>query len=357
VHDLLRLYAGELAAEEMTESDQHAAIRRVITWYLYAAAAAVRVIAPGRREVPLPPGGLPMPSFPDRQRATAWCERNRANLVAATEQALRMGELELAWRLPAALWGFYQVRSHRADHAETHRLALIAAEQLGDPFARGWIHTNLGILEQDLLHYQPAIEHLKRALDLRSSIGDERGRAQTLGALGTAYWQSGLLDEARHCYERSLRIERETGDRHGEATSLSNLGGIDHLQGHYERAIENYRTALAISKEIGNRWGEGYPLSNIGESLHELGRFREAIEHFQAALAIRREVGDRFGEALTLRMLAETLHVTGQREAAQDAVHTAVALLEELNDPTAEDARVQLSQLTAETPAQHRMRD
>lgn len=345
VHDLLGLYAAELAEEEMTEADQHATSHRVMTWYLYSAAAAVRLIAPARREVPLPPSGLPMPSFTDRHGATQWCERNRANLIAVTEQALRSGEFELAWKLPAALWGFYQVRAHRADHAETHRLALIAAERLDDPFAQGWIHTNLGMLDQDLLRYPSAIDHLKRALDLRSAIGDEIGRAQTLSALGNANWQSRLLDEARQCYEGSLRIAREIGDRQGEATGLSNLGGIDHLQGRYERAIENYRAALAISRELGNRWGEGYPLSNIGESLHELGRHAEAIEHFRAALAVWREVGGRHSETLTLRAMAETLNVMGRRDAAMDAVRTALALLEELNDPTVEDARVQLRQL------------
>lgn len=350
-HDLLRLYAAELAGAEMTEDDQRTAVRRVITWYLGAAAAAVRLIAPARREVPLPASDRSPPSFPDRQQAMAWCERNRANLVAATEQALRTGELELAWKLPAALWGFYQVRAHRADHAETHRLALIAAQRLGDPFAEGWVHTNLGMLDQDLLRYPSAIEHLNRALDLRSAIDDEIGQAQTLSALGNAYWQSARLDEARRCYERSLRIVRDIGDRQGEATGRCNLGGIDHLQGRYERAIENYQGALAISREIGNRWGEGYPLTNIGESLHELGRYAEAIEHFRAALAIRRETGDRFGEAFTLRALAETLQVTGQRAVAQQSVRSALALLEELDDPTVEDARVQLRRLTGETPA------
>jgi hypothetical protein len=53
MHDLLRLFAREVAAREETAASQVAAMRRTVTWYLLAARSADRLLQPGgapRRE-------------------------------------------------------------------------------------------------------------------------------------------------------------------------------------------------------------------------------------------------------------------------------------------------------------------
>ena len=113
-HDLLRVYAAECAKAEETDHDRAAAVRRVLIWYLHTGDAADRVINPHRRRVSLDnPGVTCAPlEFATYDQALGWCEAERANLVAAIRQAAETDEHVIAWQLPLALWGFFNLRKH-----------------------------------------------------------------------------------------------------------------------------------------------------------------------------------------------------------------------------------------------------
>jgi len=108
-HDLLRVYAAEGARTQETEQDRTAATVRLLTWYLYTAEAAARVISPQRRQVPLDPVRPPLHplGFGELDAALAWGEDERPQLMAATRLAAVSGLNELAWKLPAAAMVFY----------------------------------------------------------------------------------------------------------------------------------------------------------------------------------------------------------------------------------------------------------
>ncbi|MBO0821176.1 MAG: FAD-binding protein, partial [Nocardiopsaceae bacterium] len=116
MHDLLHAYAAELALTE-PEADRRAAIRRLLCWYLHSTARAVRTLMPAGmhpRLDPAPPD-LDLPSFTSRSAASAWCDRNQDNIVAAISLA-KVFDPYVAKTLPDVLWDYYH-RHKRPDSA------------------------------------------------------------------------------------------------------------------------------------------------------------------------------------------------------------------------------------------------
>jgi hypothetical protein len=83
-HDLVRLYANEVAADEETGADRDAAARRLLHWYLHTADSACAVLNPQRPRVPLsrPESTIRPLAFADHDNAFRWCEEECANMRA-----------------------------------------------------------------------------------------------------------------------------------------------------------------------------------------------------------------------------------------------------------------------------------
>ncbi len=128
LHDLLRLYAAERVDAEDAQPQRREPVRRVLHWYLHSAAAAGEHLVPKRRTIALEPAAdrVEPLRFAGYDDALAWCEQERANLVAATRDAYRLGELTIAWQLPAALAGFFTIRRYWADWIATRWTAISA---------------------------------------------------------------------------------------------------------------------------------------------------------------------------------------------------------------------------------------
>jgi hypothetical protein len=102
LHDLLRAYATELAAEQEPEAERHAAVGRVLDYYLHTANAATRLLEPSREPITLAPPrtGVKPDGLATRQEARAWFEAERQVLRGAVSLAAETGFDARAWQLP-----------------------------------------------------------------------------------------------------------------------------------------------------------------------------------------------------------------------------------------------------------------
>jgi tetratricopeptide (TPR) repeat protein len=333
-HDLVRLYAAEVAAGESPQQ-RSAAQRRLLSWYFATAIAADRVIAPRRRNVAaestdIAATPLRLASYGE---AVSWCEAERANLVAATRLAAEVGEDAIAWKLPVVLGSFFNLRKHWDDWIATHRIGAAAAGRLGDRTGQAWCLTGLGIAYGDLRRFDESVENYQRALTAHREVGDRLGEASTLNNLGITYGELNRHRKATGCLEQALGICRQIGDRRGEGMTLDSLGIAYRNLRQFSDAIDALRQALAICQEIGDGRGAGFALNNLGDTYLDYGQPDEAIAHFRLALETRRAAGDRRGEAQTLDRLAIAQRATGQREAARSSLKQAHAIFVELGDP------------------------
>ncbi len=373
MHDLLRAYARELAADTGTRDERHAALTRLFDHYLHAAATAMDTLFPAethhRPRIAQP--GTSAPPVADPAQARSWLDAQRTALVMMAGRAVE-GWPDHVTRLSISLFRYLESGGHYPESVAIHTLACDAAHRAGQPVPEAASLTSLADIEWRLGRFQEATRHLREALVLYRGtrekagearaltiagnvstrqghyseaidlyqqalaryreIGDDAGESLVLGNLGTVYEQQGRYQQATDLYQRALRLCRKTGDRTGESYALTNLGCVYRRQGSYQQAREHLRQALALFGEIGDRPGKAYALANLGAVDLLQGRYDLAADRQRRALLLFRESGDRSGEALALNGLGEALAATGQPGRARAEFTAALDLAAQIGD-------------------------
>lgn len=344
LHDLLRVYAGELAREVEPRAHRKAAVRRLISWYLQTAYAAARVLEPQIQQVPPATGDLlirPL-TFPTYEQALQWCETERTDLVAAIRQAAQCGQHALAWQLPITLRRFFRLGKHWTDWIDTFTTALASARVLGERQGEGLILYSLAEPYLDLGRMDEAIGCLREALSIHREMGDRRAEARTLGNLGVTAGMLGRFEESAELLYQALSVHRDIGNRYNEAICLENIAEALRGLRRFEEAIGLLRQALAIHDEIGDRYNNGSALTALGDVYRDIGSASMAVDCYERALPIRRSLGDRGGEAGVRIGLGQALHDLGRVGEARAAWEAAHSILTDLGDPRAADVEARL---------------
>jgi DNA-binding SARP family transcriptional activator len=334
LHDLLRLFARELAAR-LERGAAAAALTRVLSWYVSTAWQAFRQLRPGD---PRPDtagrwseGG---PPFPTVDSALHWLEAERTNLLAAVRQVAAGEDLPapIATQLAQALFAFFHVRGYLVDWVEVNETALAVARRLADPVAEAHACRDLGAAHEVRGEYRTAEAYLRDGLALYRIAGDLAGQAACLNSLGAVHDSLGQLPEAAACLEQSLAISRALGDRHSQGVSLNNLSTVYGSLGGYQRAVDCLSEALGIFRETGNRRSVAANLGNLGEVYERQGAYAEAVSTYQQSLAMFRELGNALGEASVLGSLGRVHRLRGQHVAALDCLSKGLAIAERAGD-------------------------
>ncbi|MBX6723157.1 MAG: transcriptional regulator, SARP family protein, partial [Dactylosporangium sp.] len=164
-HDLLHVYAAEMAEEHDPAADRQAARRRMLDYYVHSAAEVVRWIAPYRVPVTItaPADGVVVEAFCDREQALAWCAAQLPAILSAVETAGRCGFdghiPQLAW----AIGPYLHVRALWRNDECLQRAALHAARRLGDRAWQAQAHSDLARPYGRLGRYEEARAELRRA--------------------------------------------------------------------------------------------------------------------------------------------------------------------------------------------------
>jgi DNA-binding SARP family transcriptional activator len=338
LHDLVRLFAADLARTDDPPDERAAALRRLLSWYLHTVYGVDELLTPHRVRPavdwcePAPAPAPPPATFPTVTDALDWCEAERPALVAAVRAASAYGLHQHGWQLAALLWGFFNQRRHWTDWLATHEVALASARELGDLQAQAQIHNNLGNVYHDLHRLDEASHHLEQALATRREMGDRAGEASSLNNLGGVYRLMGRHDEAIACLERSLAIRRALGNRAAEGNTLINLGDVYHTAGRYTDSVACLEQALGIQRELGSRHGEAGALVNLADTLIDLGRYDDAGAGLSRADALFEELGNRYGQAFVRHHRGRVQLALGRYEDALEHLHEALAARTAMGD-------------------------
>ncbi len=344
LHDLLRSYAREQLMATDPPPARTSALRRVLDWYVHTAFRAEARLNPVRKlEIGACDPIVHPRTFDDRDAALLWCDTERANLVAAVRDAAEHGLTEQCWSLAQCLWDFFNLRKHRTDWIDTHRVALTAARSAGDRIAEGRMLITLGIGLREIGRHDDAIECYQQALAIWRAVGDRAREQVTMNNLGIVYFAQGRAEDGLRCYERCAELARELGDRHTEAVVLNNIGLLHAENARFSEAHTYYRQALAIRREIDDPYSEAILLNNIGEVLRGLLDFPEAVSHIDRALETFRRIGDIFGQAESLDNLGLALDGLGEQPGAEKCWLESLTLFEELGDPKVDEVRGRLT--------------
>jgi hypothetical protein len=108
-HDLLHLFAAELALAEETEEVRLETETRLLGFYLETATAAMEILSPFRYRIAPEEPRAPSPLLNSVKDALAWYDKEQANVISAIRRAAA-GLDDLAWRLPTALFPLFNRR-------------------------------------------------------------------------------------------------------------------------------------------------------------------------------------------------------------------------------------------------------
>jgi DNA-binding SARP family transcriptional activator len=345
-HDLLRVYAAEVAASADSSEKRQAAFRRMLDHYLHTALTAQLAINPNRLAITVPPAGpgvLPE-QVADIDQAIAWFEVEYRVLLGAIRQAAQ-ADLDIhAWQLPTTLATFLDQRGYWESYVDVMRTGLAAARRLGDTEAQAVTHRRLGAAQRLRGCYQDAQAHSSQALELYRQLGDGSGQGRAHMDLGAVLSRQSRLGDAIDQCLQALEKFQATGEKSWHGNTLNNIGYYHAQLGNHEQALAYCQEAMSIFQEVGHRRGEAFAWDSIGFAQQHLGHHVEAVDCYRRALAISRELGLRLNEADVLTHLGDAHQAAGQSRSAREAWQHAVEILEDLNHPSAGQVRDRLRQ-------------
>lgn len=368
-HDLIAVFARERATAQESGDALDVVAARARHWYLGQANAAAGITD---SEAHRPTVGL---REPERHDPTRWFALERANIVAAVEQAHDAGDWVTTHQLVLGIEHHLSL-AHWDEWQKVHELGLDAARRAGDTHSEaqslgglGCVYFERGRCEEAIECHEQAAEMLRvlddpqceavalgqlgsdygavgrwddaiacltQSIDLLGEIGDRLGEAQTRANLATVYVDRGSWDDAIDCFGESIRTMRELGDALGEAKALGNLGTVHSRQGRWQDAIACHDRCAAITRSLGDLHGEAHTAVHIGIVYEDQGRWAEAAERFQWSLETMRRLGDRHGEAVALANVGRMHSKSARWDDAIRCLRLSLALTRELGDAQGE---------------------
>ncbi|MGF6887029.1 tetratricopeptide (TPR) repeat protein [Nocardia sp. GAS34] len=378
MHDLLRVYASELA-EHDPAFDRRAAVDRVLTYYWHAGEIADRCLAVETRSRRPPINGA-FPATPrpaSRAQALAWLRAERDNLLDSLEYAA--ADRERRWEtigLTGVVAGLLRLDGPWPVAIELHRRAAALANFDGDRRGEADAQYNLSVMRYATGDYPGAVGPMLEASAIYQEIGHPADHARALGMLGTLAYATGdyprtaeLMQRAAAIYERdgdgsagayaligqgmagyatgdypvaaqwvsrALQTFRDIGDSVGEAAALDRLGVIQYATGDYSLSAASVEQALAIYRAAGDRFAEAHALNALASVRFATAEYAVAADHAWEALQIFRTVGDRVGEAYALDSLARLHFTTAEWQSAGDDMNRALAIFRDIGDRVGE---------------------
>ncbi|TCO48871.1 AfsR/SARP family transcriptional regulator [Actinocrispum wychmicini] len=323
-HDLLRLYAAELAAAADPITERVGALQRALDWYLdmcrkgdgtefdtelpclvaVAGQAAAREPAIARFVIDLVQIIRSLAAKRGHWRELGDLAR-LALTVARRDHDIR-GEARIL-----AVSGTIDWRAGRIDSARAGMLrALHLWRQLGDEEGEGLARHNLGWLHMWTNDLSVAHDYLTESLQLLGKLGSPHIKSARHN-LGEVLLRQGKHTEAVVCFQECLADRRRVRDTLGESITLVALGRAYCLLDARAEALRTLDEALYCCREVGNRDDEWEALLSRSEIWLRQGNAQAALADAERADELAAELSEDYGQAAAARQLARARSALG----------------------------------------------
>jgi tetratricopeptide (TPR) repeat protein len=311
MHDLIRQYAADIAADE--EPQAEAALRRVLRHYLAQAVAHDRTLPLSHRREPSPG---------DPAKAMAWFDLEYVNLVACFDAAVRLGMDEVVADLPQAMRVWFFRHRGTDDQVRLLEAAAAAAARLGRDQQRASLLADLGYARAAAGHLAAALS----AYELAAQSGPDDDLAAGL-ALRTGFVRRDLgdLEAAQAHFRRARELFEKTGHRAGQSQALAFDGWVALRLGRRSEAVELARASVALADGPARITG----LVTLGLALASHDPV-ESLRTLYDALRLAEQTDLQHNRAWCHNYLGVALRITGSPEKALEHHRRAFELLEPL---------------------------
>jgi predicted ATPase len=256
-----------------------------------------------------------------------WLQRFQSehdNFRAALDWLTGEGRAEWGLRLALALFPFWERGEHLAEGRRRLDELLALA---GTPALPAWHARALfaaGVLAGDEGDVAGGAALHGRCLEVYRQLGDRRGTAVALVALGNQAVAGGDHDEARRLLEESLEIWGALGDDAGFACSLSNLAAVARAQGRLAHGRDLYRRAAMTFERLADPLGQAWAINHEGDVAREQRDLGVAQALYEDALARFRALAHEWGIGTSLTDLGTIARQRQDPVAARRHYHEAL---------------------------------
>lgn len=345
MHDLIRLYATEVANTHESAVEREAAVRRMLDWYLHAVVSADSMLLAQRRRDFVKPyePQIPPPRFDTPRQATNWLEREYDCLRSVCCWATDHGWGRHTWRIALGMTSFFDNNIPWTDGLEFYTSALRAAQSAGEHVGEGYVLNSLGCIHLDKENWRTAESYFRQSLACFQEESDLRGEAMLRGNLGIVNAEMGDYDNARRYSTAALELCERLDYPRGIAINLDNIGIALTMTGRPRDAIECHLRAHAINARTGDTHSEASNQIGLGRAYAALGDARHATAAFRKAVSTYRLLNNRRWEALVLTDLGKVLGTAGHTGMARQVWEAALVTMTEFADPRADEIRASLA--------------
>ncbi|GAA4559421.1 tetratricopeptide repeat protein [Planotetraspora kaengkrachanensis] len=287
LHDLVRLFARELAMEEEPESHRRAAIERVLYGYRRRAETAATDRWPqdwrrrGTRRGPV----TSRPESVAEVSSAEWFAAERVALLSAIHMA-RAAELwDLAWGTGRAFCSLcHSLRAYWSDWQVVADVVCEAATRADDPRALGIALMERSAVVGGMGRPAEARRDAERALEIFTGLGEAWWAARATRSVGMSLFSDGNLDRGQGHLIDAIAAFKAEDDRWWQARTQRNLAELRLAQRRHGEARRLLEDSLGVFQSDGNRYSEAQTQRVLGEVLAT-----EARAHLAAGEAMEAE--------------------------------------------------------------------
>jgi tetratricopeptide (TPR) repeat protein len=317
-HDLIRLYATELAEHEESAENIAAARRRLYSYYLLSTHRADTRIEPLRYHVEVSTADVDVPvaEFGSRSEALAWFEAERANIVALCAMDLEALD-EARWKLAFLARGYFFLAKRIHEWLTSHRYALDATIRIGDAHAEAMTRSNLGVALHENGQDDAALPQFEKAGALFADVGDWHGVSNTLAHRAALLRRAGEFAGSLKLSREALQWYRSVGNQRNVAITLRAIGLAEWENGHADEAEPALLQSVQLCRELGLDMDEARSCNTLGQLYLAAARLPESGRFFRAAMDAGEQSGAVFEKAIATRGLGALAAATGDTEQAE----------------------------------------
>jgi predicted ATPase/predicted Ser/Thr protein kinase len=259
-------------------------------------------------------------------------EREKSNCAGALDFFLAQGNADLALRMAAALWPFWDARGYWTEGREQLNRVLLASSGAASRDARAKALYAAGVLADAQGDYVSAREAFQEHLAIQRTVSSPASLAAAMNNLGIAALRQGDYDAARIAYMEALQILRSLGSEISIAQCLNNLGHVAMAQGDHAAARSRHLESLAICGRVGAAGDFAWTLTNLADVAREAGQLDNAEDLYAQAFSVFRQIGDQPGSANCMTDLGNVAVSRGEFMAAAQLYQEALVIFGDLGD-------------------------
>jgi predicted ATPase len=268
---------------------------------------------------------------PERRAALEQLGTAADDARLALEFALDFAEVDLALRLAAALWPFWD---HRYDVAEGRSWLDRALQLPGGP-SEARLGALLGAAKLALVddEHDVAAERCRDGLALAATLGDDRTRARLLVVLAEVHrYRDEDPGAAEMCADEALALAASGEDRWWEADAARVRALLAWDRGDGAAAAAMARRCLRLSSEVADVEGTAGARAMLGTLARERGDLTGATELYEGALTDFRQAREPWGTAQAVRNLGIVAVLRGDADLGWRLAEESLRLHDELGN-------------------------